>query len=83
MDDTVKLGIITHYYTHLQVGIIKLDQDLNSGDKVLFKGHTTSFEQIINDMELDHKKVEVAKKGEEVGVKVSEKVREGDEVFKL
>lgn len=83
MDDAVKIGTITHYYTHLQVGIIKLDQDLKNGDKVLFKGHTTSFEQIIDDMEFDHKKIEVGKKGQEIGVKVSEKVREGDEVFKV
>ena len=76
-----KVGIITHYYTNLGVGIIKLDSDVKIGDKLYFSGNTTDFEQVLDDMQYDHKGVEVGKSGQEVGVKVSEKVRDGDEVY--
>ena len=80
-DEKTKVGVVTHYYTHLMVGIVKFKKDVKLGDRVLFLGHTTNFEQELDDIELDHKKVDEVKKGDEVGVKVDEKVREGDEVF--
>jgi putative protease len=80
-DKGKKVGVVTHYYTKLGVGIVKLDVDLKVGDKVRFEGAKTKFEQPIQEMELEHKKVEVAKKGQEVGVKLVDRVREKDKVF--
>lgn len=78
-----KMGTVTHYYTNLSVGIIKLSGGVKIGDTIYFKGHTTDFEQLLDDMQCDHKEVEEGKKGQEVGIKVSEKVREGDCMYVL
>ncbi len=75
------IGEVTHYYTDINVAIIKLNKQLNVGDTVHFSGHTTDFTEEINDMEYDHEKIESADAGQEVGVKVSQKVRDGDEVY--
>jgi putative protease len=78
-----KIGTITHFFDKISVGIIKLDSELKIGDKVKFQGATTSFEQEITEMQLEHEKIESAKKGQEVGIKTNEKVREGNSVFLL
>jgi len=76
------VGVVTHYFGHISVGILKLTAgELKIGDKVHFKGHSTDFEQTIASMQVDHKDVAAAKKGEEFGTKVDQKVREDDEVF--
>lgn len=76
-----KIGEITHYFDHIKVGIIKASSPISVGDKVHIKGHTTDFEQEIAEIQLDHESIKTAKKGQEVGVRVKELVREGDEVF--
>jgi len=82
-DDMGKeVGEITHYFSHINVAVVKLSDTLNTGDKVRIKGHTTDFEQVIDSMQVDHAKVEKAEKGKEIGMKVKERVREGDKLFK-
>ncbi len=79
-----KIGAIAHYYSHLGVGIIKIDEDgLKLGDTVHIKGHTTDFQQTLDSIQIEHKDVQEAKAGDAVGVKLSEHVREHDEVFKV
>ncbi len=78
-----KIGVITHYFDHINVGIIKLNGDLKIGDRIRIKGKISSFEQEVNEMQVDHKNISQAKKGQEIGIKVTEKVREGDEVISL
>lgn len=79
-----KIGVVSHYFGHIGVGIIKLEEDgLKKGDTVRFKGHTTDFQHTIESMQIEHKDVDEAKAGDSVGVKVSEHVREHDEVFKV
>lgn len=75
------IGVVTHYYGHLEVAIVKFAKQVEVGTKVKFKGATTDFEEKIDSMQYDHKPIESAKKGQEVGIKVKGKVREGDEVF--
>lgn len=75
------VGKITHYYSKIGVGIISLKGKLAVGDKVKIKGHSTEFDQNIDTIEIDHKEVEEAKSGDIVGIKVNDKVREGDEIF--
>lgn len=78
-----KIGSVTHYFDTPQVGAIELTGDLEVGDRVAFRGHTTDFEQEIDSMELEHESVETAVAGEEIAVKVDQRVREGDEVYRL
>jgi putative protease len=76
-----KIGTITHFFDRISVGIIKLDGKLKVGDKVRIQGGTTNFEQEISEIQLEHESIPEGKKGQEVGVKVKEKVREGDGVY--
>ncbi len=78
-----KIGEVTHYFTDIEVGIIKLEDKLEVGDKIRVKGSTTDFEQEVTSMEIDREEVEESGAGESVGMKVKERVREGDEVYKL
>ena len=76
------IGKITHYYSKIGVGIIELKSDLKVGDKIKIKGHSTDFDQSVDSIQIDHKEVEEAKSGDVIGMKVNDKVREGDEVYK-
>jgi len=77
------IGEITHYYSNLEVGIVKLKGSLSVGDKVKIVGATTNFEQEIKSMQIEHQQIEKAKKGDVIGLKINEKVREGDLVYKV
>lgn len=76
-----KIGTVTHYFGHIPAGIIKLAGKLKNGDKIHFKGATTDFTQTAGSMQIDHKEIAAAKKGDEIGIQVDQKVRDGDEVF--
>ena len=75
------IGEVTHYYGKIGVAIVRFSKTVPQGTKVRFRGATTDFEQVIDSIELDHKKVSEAPKNKEVGIKVKEKVREGDKIF--
>lgn len=78
------IGRITHYYSHLGVGIIDLTEaGLNLGDVVRVKGTHTDFKQTVDSIQLEHQSVDHAEKGKSVGLKVKEKVREHDQVFRV
>ena len=78
-----EIGEISHFFTNINVGIIKLSAPLKVGDSIHIKGHTTDLTQAVDEIQLDHKSIEEGKAGDEVGVKVSEHVREGDKVSKV
>jgi len=76
-----KIGVITHYFGHISVGIIKLDAPLKVGDNIHIKGAHDDIAQSVDSMQIEHKDVESAGKGDEVGIKVVEKVHPHDEVY--
>lgn len=78
-----KVGEITHYFTDIDVGVIKLSGELEVGDTISIEGSTTNFQQDVVSMEIEHEEVEKAGPGEEVGIKVKDRVREGDFVYKV
>lgn len=78
-----EIGKIVHYYTNLGVGIIELKGTLKVGDKIKIKGATTDFEQKIASMQIEHEKVEEAKKGKSIGLKTKKHVRQNDVVYKV
>lgn len=75
------IGAVTHYYGGIGVAIVKFTKAVGAGTKVRFQGATTNFEQEMGSMQYDHKDVKSAPKGKEIGVKVDDKVREGDQIF--
>lgn len=81
MNDEKLVGKITHYYNNIGVGIIELKGSLKAGDAVHIKGKDRDFEQTVDSMQIEHKEVNSAGKGDVIGIKVKEKVKEGDEVY--
>jgi|UniRef100_A0A7C6AGF4 putative protease len=78
------IGRITHYFNKIGVAVIEItDDELNVGDTIHIKGHTTDFKQVVNSMQIEHKAVEKAKKGESIGMKVDSVVHEKDQVYKI
>ncbi|MBI3597662.1 MAG: hypothetical protein HY203_10975 [Nitrospirae bacterium] len=78
------VGVVTHYYSHLSVAVVKLDQGaLQVGDTIHIKGHTTDFQQRVESMQVEHQSIQSAQVGEEFGLKVTEHVREHDLVYKV
>ena len=75
------VGVVTHYFPHVQAAVIKLKGPLALGDKILIHGTTTHFEQNVQSMQIDHVVIQQAKKGDEIGLEVSERVREHDLVL--
>ncbi len=78
------IGRISHYFDKIGVAVIDLDSPLKKGDTIRIEGgESTDFTQTVESMEVEHQKIEKAKKGDSVGLKVKEKVREGYKVYKL
>ena len=77
------IGVISNYFEHVGVAAVKLLKGLKVGDVVRIVGGETDFEQKIESMQIQHEKVEKAKKGDEVGMKVKNKVRSGYKLFKV
>lgn len=75
------IGVVTHYFAQIKVAIIKFKQPVKVGSSILIQGTTTDFTHKISSMQFDHKPISVAKKGQEVGIKVAKRVREGDKVY--
>lgn len=78
-----KVGKVEHYYTNIGVGVIKLSGTLKVGDKIKIKGATTDFEQKVDSMQIEKDKIEEAKKGQSIGLKVKDHVRQHDVVYKV
>jgi len=78
-----EVGIITHYFGKISVGIIKLKSELKVGDKIHIKGATDDFKQTIKSMQYNHTEIPLAKNGYEIGIKVVRRVHENDKVYKI
>ncbi len=78
------IGKITHYFSNIEVAVVDLSAPLKEGDTIrITGGENTDFTQTVGSMQIEHEKVKTAKKGDSVGMKVSEKVREGYHVYKV
>ncbi|MCG2691256.1 hypothetical protein L6272_00355 [Microgenomates group bacterium] len=76
-----KIGEVIHFYDKILVAIVKLSAPLKTGDSIKFKHADSEFTQTVESMELEHKKVDSAKKGAEIGLKVDQPVKKKTEVF--
>lgn len=80
----IKVGKVTHYYSKIGVAIVEItDGSLNIGDTIKIKGHLTDFTQTVDSMQIEHQSIEEADVGNTIGLKVKEKCREGDIVYKV
>ena len=80
-----RIGIVTHYFSHIAVAVLKLDPDarLRVGDNIRIQGHTTDFSQRIESLQVDHAPVPEVGPKDDFGVKVREHAREHDVVYRI
>jgi len=78
------IGKVTHYFSKIEVAVIELSGSLSVGDTIrIVGGEDTDFTQTVDSMEIEHEKMKKAKKGDVVGMKVKDKVREGYKAYKV
>ena len=77
------IGTVSDFFAHPVVAGIELTAALKVGDKIQIKGHTTELEMTVDSIQIDNANVAEAKAGDSIGVKVSDKVRSGDKVYKI
>jgi putative protease len=77
------IGNVVDFFARPVVAAIELTGPLKSGDKIIIKGHTSQVELTVNSMQVHNAVVTEAKAGDPVGVKVPERVRKGDLVYKV
>ena len=82
MADT-KIGEIIHYYDKIGVAVVKVLSSMKVGDKIKIAGHDNEFEQTVGSMQVEHESIDQAKKGADVGMKVEQPVKSGDDVYKV
>jgi len=83
MGDEKQVGKVISFFNKINVAAVILEDKLKIGDKVHIKGNTTDFEQKINSMQINKKDIKEGKKGQDVGIKVEDRVRPGDVVYKV
>lgn len=81
---TEKIGNIENFYSKISVAVVDITSGtLTKGDKIAIKGSTTDFEMVVHSMQIDRADIESASAGQKIGLKVPERVRPGDNVFKI
>jgi putative protease len=77
------IGKVTHYFPRIGVAVLELEDGLTVGDTVHISGHTTDFIQLVKSMEVEHRKLQAVGAGADVALKVEERVRKADKVYKV
>jgi len=81
-ENVIEIGHITHFFSKINVAVLELTAPLSVGDRILVKGPTTDFEQVVESMQIEHANIPKAEAGQSVGLKMAEQVKESDVVYK-
>ena len=81
-ENVIEVGHITHFFSKINVAVLELTAPLAVGDRILVKGPTTDFEQVVDSMQIEHKNITKAEAGQSIGLKVAEHVKERDVAYK-
>ncbi len=81
MGEKKQIGVVTHYFHKIGVAAIMLEDTLNIGNTITIEGATTNFETIVDSMQVDRKEIVTSSAGQEIAIKVKDRVREKDIVF--
>ena len=81
-ENIVEVGRVTHFFSKISVAVIELTAPLAVVDHIAIKGPTTDFEQVVESMQIEHQNVQRAEAGQSIGLKVAQRVRERDMVYK-
>ena len=82
-EELQEIGKVTHFFTKISVAVIELKASISAGDRILIKGPTTNLEQTVESMEIEHEGVTGAEAGQSIGMKMDDRVRENDTVYKI
>jgi len=82
-EELQEIGKVTHFFTKISAAVIELKASISVGDRILIKGPTTNLEQTVESMEIEHEKVTRAEAGQSIGLKMDDRVRENDTVYKV
>ncbi|MFX1602573.1 MAG: translation elongation factor-like protein [Promethearchaeota archaeon] len=83
MGDKKLVGVVTRYFAKIGVAAIMLEDTLKVGNMISVEGTTTSFEQNVASMQIDRADIQVGEAGQEIAIKVNDRVREKDKVYLL
>jgi hypothetical protein len=78
----VKIGQITHFFSKIGVAVVELIAPLAVGERILVKGPSTDFEQVVESMQIEHQNIPRAEAGQSIGLKTVEHAKERDVVYK-
>ena len=79
-----EIGYVSNYFKNISVAAVEITYgSVSVGNTLHFRGHTTDFQVVVDSMQVDHKSVAEAKRGDSIGLKVSAKVRKHDKVYKV
>ena len=78
-----RIGVVNDYFAKISVAGIDLEGALRVGDTIHIKGHTTDLEQAVESIQIEHAPVEEANGGDAIGIKVQDRCRGGDVVYKV
>ena len=81
-EKVIEVGHITHFFSKINVAVLELTAPLVVGDRILVKGPTTDFEQVVDSMQIEHANIPRAEAGQSIGLKMAQPVRERDVVYK-
>jgi putative protease len=82
MEELREVGKVSHFFSKINVAVIEVKDTISVGDQIFIKGPTTDIKQTVDSMEIEHEKVKQATAGHSVGMKVKDRVRENDIVYK-
>ncbi len=83
MAEEEEVGRVTDYFAKIGVAGIDLTGKLRVGDTIHVRGHTTDLEQVVESMQIEREQVEEAGSGDKIGIKVSDRCRHGDSVYRV
>lgn len=81
-ENVVEVGCIAHFFPKISVAVVELTGTLKVGDHIFIKGPTTDFEQNVDSMQIEHKNLDKAEAGQNIGLKVVQTVKEKDRIYK-
>ncbi|MFX0079328.1 MAG: translation elongation factor-like protein [Candidatus Hermodarchaeota archaeon] len=77
------IGKVMNYYSKISVAVVELSAPLKKGDKIAIEGATTEFTQAVKSMQIDRQDINSAKAGQAIGLKVKDRVRIGDTIYRI
>jgi hypothetical protein len=81
-ENIIRIGQVTHFFSKIGVAVIELTSPLVVGERILVKGPSTDFEQVVESMQIEHQNIPRAEAGQSIGLKMAEHARERDVVYK-